>query len=394
VERVLITFTLALIFYLIIPGIGAFLVRGRWREFRRRLIDASLLPRITYTLVRSARDGYLGSFRFFGRLQAIQGKDIMWVGDDRVTLRAEMSGVSVYELPSDSYIHEHSGVEYYEEPFPDEMPREMTWEQVFSLPEGTRMLLSGPLYIEDGHGVFRSVESRPLTVLLYDGSESTILKRSIWSGRQRNEYWNVFTAGSLSAGFISLLIYAFILFRLPLSRVPAVVSLSMALLPLCVLLPPGVVSYYLYRNFWRRGRLLRAERDLLSLTLRHFQADVEGEQETRLIDGESYLMIPMKSIPEARDLAPDAKVRSSSYLPDCLVEEAEVYVFGSYREDRHLDRPEDPMAECIIIPGNPEKLSGICARQARRMEIQAGLFFFIGLFMNYLLMLFLLGTLF
>ncbi len=47
--------------------------------------------------------------------------------------------------------------------------------------------------------------------------------------------------------------------------------------------------------------------------------------------------------------------------------------------------PEDPMAEYLIIPGNPEELSFECAHQARSFEIWAILAYSLGLGGNFIL---------
>jgi hypothetical protein len=48
-------------------------------------------------------------------------------------------------------------------------------------------------------------------------------------------------------------------------RLPALSALTASLLPVAPILPPALIGYSIYRSLWKRGRALRAERDLLRL---------------------------------------------------------------------------------------------------------------------------------
>ena len=103
-ERLVLVLGLALIFYIVVPGIGAFIVRYRWRMFRRRTIAASILPNAGYHQMRQAAASsageYLGDFRFIGSLEAIQGDNVMWLNDGTVSFAVDMKGQTVALLPS------------------------------------------------------------------------------------------------------------------------------------------------------------------------------------------------------------------------------------------------------------------------------------------------------
>ncbi len=377
---------LSTLFYLIIPGVGAFNVRSRWRKFRRDLVAASLYPRVETLRLRrdpaadeSARKG---EFRLFGSLEAMQGDDIIWLRSGSLSVSAEMAAADLYMLPAGSMTEEEERQERNEDAFPDEMPRKLSWDRVFSLPEGTRMFLAGPLFRERGQLVFRADEHAPLTVVLYEGREDTLLRRAIWGGRQRNELWNDLTPGSLVAGSFSLLILTYILFRTPLLRLPALFSLTLSLLPLLPLFPPFVPLFFLYRSLWRKARSHRAERDLLLLPLRYFPDEqVPPGSVTRLPDGGSYIM---QEVVPGREDAPvygNIRVRSTTLLRK---EDGRSVLFGSPLpgEDGAVGKPADPMADFVLIPGNPQKLSALCRRRAVFLERTAAAAFAAGLLFN------------
>jgi hypothetical protein len=197
-------------------------------------------------------------------LEAIQEDDVIWLRNGEVALSADMKGQKVFLLPSQAAsggADDDDDVSLLSE----ETPRVVAWEKVRSLPEGIHVLVAGTLHIKRGKGVFRSGKKGDLLVIFYDGDNASLLKRAVWHGRQRNEYWNLFTGASLGAGFLTGMILSYFFLSPPVSRMPAVLSIIMSLIPLIPVLPPGLVFFVGYRKLWRRGRFLRAERDILNL---------------------------------------------------------------------------------------------------------------------------------
>ena len=262
----------AVFFYLFIPGLGAFFVRSHWRSFRKAVIAASSYPEITYRDLRArgcgAEESH-GQYHFLGVLEAIQEDDVIWLRSEGVSLSADMKGQRVFLLPSQTV----SGGGGDDVSFlSDETPRVVAWEKVRSLPEGIQVLLSGTLYISRGKGRFRSGKRGDLLALFYDGDNASLLNRAVWHGRQRNEYWNLFTGASLGAGFLAGMILSYFFLSPPINRMPAILSIIMSLVPLIPVLPPGLVFYVVYRRLWRKGRFMRAQRDILNLSRRSFVA--------------------------------------------------------------------------------------------------------------------------
>lgn len=393
IGALLLAFGLALIFYAAIPGAGAFYVRSRWREFRRRMIRTSLFPIVSYGNLRLVHDGFAGNFRFFGGLEAIQGDDVVWLRSSELSVSVELRRVSLYWLPSFSFPEEVDGVEVYEEALPDETPTLVPWRRIFSLPEGTQVSVSGPLYLEEGGAIFRSDRQEPLTVVIYDGQSDSILRRAIWGGRHRNEYLNPFTPGSITIGSFSLLIVSYVLLRTPVERLLAIITLAISLFPILPLLPPGLLLFFLYRRLWKEARFLRAERDMLLLPLRYFPSfsgDANAES-ARLPNGEDYVMERYEERERAMARLGNGKIRRASRLALPPPKERTFYVFGS-PGPAALRHPTDPMAELVMIPGDPLLLSHRCAKRARAYEILSSACIVAGVLINLYLLLVVLGA--
>lgn len=375
-------FAIAFVFFFLIPGAGAISVRRRWRRFRRSVIASSLVPTVTYARLaewRSRDVSGLGPFRFFGRLEAIQDDDVIWLNDGTISVAADVERIVAYVLPAEG-MHGDSP-RTYAETTPDRVP----WSRLTSLPERTPIFVSGPLSVEGGKPVFRSVAGEELLVILHDGPHEELLRHSIWTGRQRNEYWNALTPASLLVGALALLLSAYVLLRAPVDRAAALLSVSCALIPALPLVPPGFVTFPLYRRMWRRGRYLRAERDLLRLPARH-AFDTNGE--AVLPDGERYAT-RVVSPGEAEALVSRGAKRVSASVVD---KPREYHAFGALEAGQsELRRPADPMSEFAVLPGPPPALAHQCQRYAQLFEAGALAALAAGMGVNFYLALYLIS---
>lgn len=379
IEHLIAVTLLAGLFFIGIPSIGAFSVRKKWRQFRNKINEASLFPIVRFADFYKRDEGYIGPYRFFGVLQAIQENDIIWVKNTSCSICAELKDIDIYLLPE---VVKQRGKEI----LPDEPLQHLSWNKVMSVPEGTEIFIAGALYNEGGKGIFRKNNSQSLTIVIYDQSPEILLKRSIWGGRQKNEYWNSYTYVSIFAGTFFLFFYAYLLLRLPIFRFPALAALTMSVVPLLPLLPPGVVFFYVYISFWRRGRYYRALRDIFLLPTRYFhESEYSGPQmECRLPTGEPYALLKFGSLDEGFGCMPF--IRETAVFQPLYVPVMQYYGFGVpvLKEGKiKLTPPRDPMADYVIFPGNPDLLSFICRRKARKFEILSGGAFFIAFFMNY-----------
>jgi len=378
---VLLSLFTASLFFVLIPGLGAFIVRAKWRRFRSIMLDISTFPLLHYGAVTEDSQGL--PFRFFGSLEAIQDRNRVWIRSGDLSVAADLENVPVYILPS------VSRTEDFTEALADEEPQSIPWRQISSLPAGVPIFAAGSLFFESGRPVLRSQGREPLLVVIYDGERESILRRAIWCGRQRNEYWNQFTIISLITGSFALLFLSYLFLGDPGTRVPALVSLSLSVTPLLVLLPPGVIFLLLYRRFWRLARRLRAQRDLQRLPLRYFRLPGSGAGAARLPNGERYVMLHGRREEMESRIGEDARGRVLFDRPRFTSSGDEVYLFGALAESGDspqpavahptvahptVGHPTDPMAELILTQGNPEINAQRCSRRSKIFTLLSGLF--------------------
>ncbi len=371
ISPVLTIVIVALLFYLVLPGIGAFDVRRRWRRFRRRVIEASLRPPVTFALARRASHDHWTSLeaRFAGTLESIQGEHTVWVRGADITVAVDMS-------MSDVYLVAHSPDDRPESP-PDSPPARTSWARLGSIPEGMKVLVSGCLDASGSHPVIRARQNEPVLAVFYDGPESSLVRRCVWSGRQLNEYWNSATPPALAGGTFALIVLAYVLLRQPLALPYARLAIAFATVPVLPLLPPGIVLFYLYRLGWRRGRTLRAHRDVIQLPLRYLG---DGAQCAPLPNGELYCMTDhqVEAIGALRRNGLTVIDRPFGGEPDSCA------VFGRAAAGG-LAAPQDALCEWTAVQGDPRLASAECQRRARRYELGSVLILSVGLLMNFLL---------
>ena len=375
----LIALITAALFYVLVPGLGAFRVRAGWRAFRRRMVEAAGWPILTGTVAAG------GPFRLFGRLEAIQGSDRVWLRSGPpgavFSVAAELGTTPVYLLPP---VAEDEG-------FGDEEPQRLPWRSISTLPAGTQMFVAGALSAENGRGLFEPQPDHPLLAVLYEGDAGSILPQAVRCGRQRNEYWNSLTGISLITGFMALAFLGYSLLRFPLLRFPALLAFALAMAPAAAFLPPGVPLLFLYRRLWKKARSLRAERDLLNLPLRWFPetgAPLAPGATAQLPTGERYVVLSGPPEELRRLAASPPQERNAGDAP------GPAFLLGVRNADgRTLQEPQDPMARLVLIHGEPRALSAKTARVARRTTALAALLFALGLLPNLALVLLALSNL-
>ena len=384
----------AVLFYVVVPAIGAFFARGQWRRFRTAVTMVSHYPTATPGVVGREHAAPTGYYRFFGALEAIQGDDRIWLTNGRFSVAADLRNVRVYLIP------ETEGGE----PVPPALGS-VPWSRIFSLPEGTPVFVGGAFFSEEGRGVFRDNGRTRLLVVIHDCPKESVVLRAISGGRQRNEYINPLTLPSVAIGSLSLVVLAFTLLALP-ERNVALLALTAGLAPLCPFLPPGFPLYFAYRSYWKKARLLRVQRDLVRLPLRYFPATPGGNRSRRatlLPDMEPYLMI--RGTIESTGYGGAESTgyggaESTGYGGAVIVSEgvrmaipsgmAQVQVdlprgrrrrlkwsgesvaccgYSTEGDNVVLRKPDDPMAGSVLLPGDPEALSKECGRAARRYEL-------------------------
>ncbi|MCD6397572.1 MAG: hypothetical protein J7L71_08525 [Spirochaetaceae bacterium] len=371
-QHLFIIVLITLFFYAFIPLVGAFLVRMGWRRFRYQLIKASLQKNISYKDVYGNEPS--GYYRFFGSLQALEGENILWLTNSDVSVGIDLEGVPLYMLPSASSDMPLSKNLNY----PDKSPKKTYWNRIFAIPEKTSFFISGKFIQNKGFPQFINTKEDPLLVIIFECDISNFYSHAILSGRQRNEYWNSLTPGALTIGSFSLFIYFYLLIQMPYMHFVAVTALSFSLVPVMPFFPPGLLLYYIYRSFWKKARNLRAERDLLKLPLNFFtkSGGLSETQSVTLANGNTYNCYIRKTKEEALSILKKPVLRKSSLNQKIN----EYFVFGTEPQN-------DPFAETLLIPGDPEFLSKESTRIARKYEIISALNFAAGFIINFIIFL-------
>jgi len=252
---------ISLIAFILIPGAGGVKALLEWRKFRKRIMESALLDMPAFS--EDFSEEFLGLYRFSGRIEALQSNSILWIKGEKISIQADMSESRLFSLP---YNADFSGGPDFlseEGALPEEPPKKVSWKNIMSLQEGLKVYLIGFLKKENGIMRMFGTRNSPLTAVFYEKED--VVPMAVWSGRQKNEYWNPVTPWSLLAGSLSLFILAMTGFRLGFPGYISNILLTMALFPITPFLPPGVVLFFIYIGLWRKARLLRAKRDLLKL---------------------------------------------------------------------------------------------------------------------------------
>lgn len=245
-----------LTFYAILPLWGAWRVRRRWDKFREAATEALGSPEIDFSLVQSAGDLPSQAFRLTGTLEAFEGSDRLWIGNDRVSVAVSLRGAPVY------FVDEQT------DPFGPgvEPPRRAEASSLGTLPEGTQFLVWGNL-ARDARGQvhFASQPDRKLLVLAFEGNPGTVLTRAVFAGRATLEHWNSWTPVSVGMGVLLAFLLAWRGLRPAGDPVTGLWALAVALLPSTFFLPPGILFFYAFARIWTRARNLRAQLALVRL---------------------------------------------------------------------------------------------------------------------------------
>jgi len=377
VNYILIPFSIALLVYVAFPVIGAVVVLHRWRVFRSRMTESTLFPMADYAGVRTPT--HSSRFRFYGRLEALEGKNYLWLKEENgsSTVRVDMKRQGFWLIPEEVGFPKKLSPQT-KGPSVPQPPQWIPWSEATALTEGAKFFVYGPLVVEEGQGTFRGTRERSLMVVLYEGPPEELLSRSVWTGRQQNEYWNGVTPFSFILGFVGLLALAYFWFKVPALKESALWALALAVLPQTFFLPPGLIFFYFFNKFWATGRWFRAYRDMVALPFRYWgpvPLDITSPLVTRLPNGEDYT----------------AQIQGKNWNPgksgyqiiqwEDLHSDIQVYVSGC---------AQDLSAPTVLLGASPRVLHLLAQKKARRGELLAVTFFALGAGLNLLVLILLL----
>ncbi|MDR1950083.1 MAG: hypothetical protein LBQ38_11890 [Spirochaetaceae bacterium] len=352
---------LVILWYGLVPVVGAFVTRHNWRVFRRRFDDLRLRPFLDY---RAYRQGAGGKYRFIGGFESLTDGKTLWIRNDELTIPVSLAGAHTYVLPMQEQGEDLEAFDPGEE-----TPERIRWDRVSALNEGAKVFVGGYLLPRDARLTFLSTRDHPLLVIFYDGPDRSLTIKTIRAGRHKNEYWNGITPYAFILGTFSQILMAVnYLFR-PAFRLTVITALVALFTPLFPLIPPGILFTILYQRLRRRARLFRAYRDLARLPLRYLYPD---SMDGLLPDGEPYGVRYYPAIPPGSE---------GKRVPLLVPEEAAGrhrgwYIVGALPEQPpegagEPREPRDPFATFGAIPGKPETLARGFTLKAYLLEIGA-----------------------
>jgi hypothetical protein len=248
-------------FYIVLPVSGGIITRTRWKSFRTRIMAARSLPCLGFQSTGEPE----AEFRFFGEVDAIGGRDELWLRNESLSCVVDARSASVYLLSGtgNGPGSGGDGIDSDGEPGTDgDTFERVRWAALPSIPPVARAYTIGKATMDGGRLVMGPADGRPVLLIIHDGRDEEVEQRAIWSGRQKNEYWNPLTQVSLVAGLLAMsLIVSRVLSARTLPSIAAITVVT-GFSPLLPLLPPGVIGFILYRSAWRLARFCRSRRDL------------------------------------------------------------------------------------------------------------------------------------
>jgi hypothetical protein len=366
----LVVIALVLVWYALVPGLGAVYSRVKWRQFRERFDSLRLRPLLDYTMYRNL-SGHVGEFRFAGAFESITDRRTLWIKGDTLTISVSLKDAQTWLLP----MQEGEGVSEVFDPG-EEAPERIRWDRIATFTEGAKVFVGGGVRLQNGCWSFMSNRKTPLLIIFYDCPDRFLTPRIIRSSRHRNEYWNAVTPYSLIMGALSLLLLAASFLDRPAFRLTVITALAAVFVPVFPLIPPGLIFTVFYRRLAWRARIFRACRDLAKLPLRHLG---KGRESGKLPNGESYGIVSYKTPHRIR------KEKIPFLIPDAFIKTdgGDWYVFGALSPGRGLPaEPADPLASFGALPGRPEQIFRYYKVNAFILETAAWLALFLGVSLN------------
>ncbi|MCL2067404.1 MAG: hypothetical protein FWG99_08070 [Treponema sp.] len=362
---------MVIIWYGLVPILGALYSRNKLGQFRRRFDELRLSPLLDYRKYQQLeKEG--GIFRFIGGFESITDGHTLWIQGENLTIPVSIDNVKCWLLP----MQEEGGVGEMFDPGA-EAPERIRWDRVSTLTEGARVFVGGYMKNLNNRWSFTSAKEMPLMVIFYDCPDNTLPERIMRAWRHRNEYWNPVTPFSLIIGALSLLYMAYSFLNRPAFRFTVIGSLIALFIPILPMIPPGLIFMVLYRQLSWRARKLRVYSDIAALPLRHLTSGLDS---CLLKDGEKYGCVKYDSLP-----AEGSEGQIPLLIPELSKEGQSLqwYGFGAMRESSSLpENPSDPFVCFGILPGNPKDLTRRYAIRAYTLEVLAWVLLIFGIALN------------
>jgi len=373
---------MVVVWYGLVPLVGAMVKRHKWHIFRKRFDELRLSPILDYR--QYSREGKDDTFRFVGGFESVTDGQTLWIRNEGLTVPVSLQNAEIYLLP----MQKGEGISEAFDPG-EETPERIRWERVSALTEGARVFAGGLLVSQNGRRSFVSAKKNPLMVIFFDGPDQSLTTRAIRACRYRGEYWNTVTPYSLVVGALCQILMAVMFLSRPAFRLTVIVSIIALFIPLYPMIPPGLLFTVMYRRLAWRSRILRAYRDIVRLPLRYLSPQMNRKlwgnfaplnQCCSLPNGEQYGFVRVKELPAQ---AEEGKI--PLMLPELTKagKDNVWYIFGALRPGEELPvQPNDYFATFGILPGRPEVVARYCEIMAYTLELAAWIVLLTGVGLN------------
>lgn len=231
-----------IIFFVILPGAGGYIIRNRWRKFRKLLIRYSNIDSLEYN---NLDQGKLFSFK--GKLESFKTDNSVWLKGESLSICLDLEKQDIYSLASNS-----------------ESISKTRWKDISSIIEGTPFWVFGSLQYRNGIPYLESSMDNRLLIIVSDSDEN-LFENLIRKGRAKNEIWNSYSPYSYITGVLILIILSYFSYKSSFNKIFSFYLLLIAGTPFYFILPPGLFFYLLHRRLWATAVRYSVLFDLKSL---------------------------------------------------------------------------------------------------------------------------------
>ena len=229
-----------------VPVIGVYIERRRWRNFRRRFNDLRNALSLDYA---SLLDNDSGVCRFSGIFESINSDGTLWIKNNDLTVQADLHGAKIYLFLNTGT----QGGSF----------QRIKWDRISSLTGEARIFVGGRLVNRNSRRIFSTVTEMPLLIIFYEGSEDALAVHAVRAGRLHNEYFNFLTPYGFILGAFSQIVIAIVYLSRPAYMLIFASAFIAFFTPLLPWIPPGILFATLYSRLWFQARIYRTNRDMI-----------------------------------------------------------------------------------------------------------------------------------
>lgn len=233
-------FSIVFVFYLFFPFSGILITHFYWGSFRRRILHLWQSQSLGYEHLSESECE--NDYRFIGVLDGIDENKVLCLRNEGLSVYVDSNKLDMFLLP------EGEGLLHLEK---------ISLKEALEMSDVMKVFAGGPVQYQNNRLVFCSQDTRKPIVLFYRGSQSLMFARAATAGHRVHPYMNKITPFAIGLGTFVLL-YMVLRYSGHPSLVKSMrLAMSFAITPLHPLLPPGILTSFLYTTFSRKAHRLR-----------------------------------------------------------------------------------------------------------------------------------------